>query len=149
MRSIHEKNQGPKISCYCTFKMDYLWAIFHFFKIRDFVTFSGPKICPHKGPLFEKLQHCEDFTKPALTALFHCRLTLYSKQTKTRPFYVMYERSDITFKIGKFQWYATLIITPTVKVQVIDIEKIMLKIISPEFYWPMKSEFEWSKLFTF
>ncbi len=27
MGSIHEKNQGPKISCYCTFKAGGLWEM--------------------------------------------------------------------------------------------------------------------------
>ncbi len=65
MGSIHEKNQGPKISCYCTFKQ---WVLTDKFKILVINTGAGvalkyacgPKImCSfleigHEG--FEKLQ---------------------------------------------------------------------------------------------
>jgi hypothetical protein len=73
---------------------------FQFIKIGDFVAFSGPKICPYKGPLFEKLQLRED-TKSALITVFHCRLTISSKKKNTRPLSVMYERCDRTYKISK------------------------------------------------
>jgi hypothetical protein len=63
--------------------MVYLRKKSHLFKIRDFVAFSGPKICSRKVPLFEKLQHSEDFTKSALIAIFHSRLAISSKQNKT------------------------------------------------------------------
>jgi hypothetical protein len=48
-----------------TVKKVYLRAKFSLFKISDFVAFSVLKICPEKGPLFEKLQYSENFTKSA------------------------------------------------------------------------------------
>jgi hypothetical protein len=40
------------------------------------------KIGPKEGPLFEKLQHSENFTKSAVITFFHCRLAISSKQKK-------------------------------------------------------------------